>query len=82
MSLKSANDKGDNGMIPANLHRSPGICLTAEEKPGKRQLGDRLIKAVRPIIASNGAPYLPMKSVRSNRTSGRAKEAKKERSEL
>ena len=26
-----ANDKGDNEMIPGAVHRSPGICLTAEE---------------------------------------------------
>ena len=30
-----ANDKGDNDMIPGLVHRSPGICLTAEETPGK-----------------------------------------------
>jgi hypothetical protein len=30
-----ANDKGDNEMIPGAVHRSPGIYLTAEEKPGK-----------------------------------------------
>ena len=35
----SNNDKGDNGMIPGAVHRSPGICLTAEENPGKLQLG-------------------------------------------
>ena len=34
------NDKGDNEMIPRAVHRSPGICLTAEENPGKPQLGD------------------------------------------
>ena len=26
-----ANDKGDNEMILGAVHRSPGICLTAEE---------------------------------------------------
>ena len=25
------NDKGDNEMILGAVHRSPGICLTAEE---------------------------------------------------
>ena len=35
-----ANDKGDNEMIPVVVHISPGICLTAEENPGKSQLGD------------------------------------------
>ena len=40
-----ANDKGDNEvMIPGPVDRSPGICLTAEENPGKPQLGDRLMK--------------------------------------
>jgi hypothetical protein len=33
-----ANDKGDNKMIPGAVHRSPVICLTAEESPGKPQL--------------------------------------------
>ena len=28
-----ANDKGDNEMILGAVHRSPGICLTAEETP-------------------------------------------------
>ena len=27
----SANDNCDNQMIPGDVHRSPGICLTAEE---------------------------------------------------
>ena len=36
-----ANDKGDNDMILKAVHRSPGICLTAEENPRKPQLGDR-----------------------------------------
>ena len=29
--MSVANDKGDNEMIPGAVHRSPGICLTAEE---------------------------------------------------
>ena len=33
-----ANDKGDNVMILGAVHRSPGICLTAEETPRKPQL--------------------------------------------
>ena len=37
------NHKGDNEMIPGAVHRSPAICLTAKENPGKPQLGDRLI---------------------------------------
>jgi hypothetical protein len=39
-----ANDKGNNEMILEAVHRSPGICLTAEENPRKPQLGDRLMK--------------------------------------
>ena len=41
-----ANDKGDNEMIPGAAHRSPGICLTAEENPRKPKLGDRLMKGL------------------------------------
>ena len=35
-----ANDKGDNEMLLGAVRRSPGICLTAEEDPGKPQLGE------------------------------------------
>ena len=41
-----ANDKGDNEMIPGAVHRSSGICLTAEENPRKPQLGDHLMKGL------------------------------------
>ena len=41
-----ANDKGDNEMILGAVHRSPGICLIAEETPRKPQLGDRLMKGL------------------------------------
>ena len=34
-----ANDKGDDEMILEAVHRSPRICLTAEENPRKPQLG-------------------------------------------
>ena len=54
----STNYKGDNEMIPSSVHRSPSIYLTSEENPGKLQLGDRLMKTVRPGIASNGVPFL------------------------
>ena len=43
--------KGGNEVKPENVHRSPGICLTTEEDSGKLQLGDSLMKAVRPIVA-------------------------------
>ena len=35
-----ANDKDDNEMILGTVHKSPGICLTAEENPRKPQPGD------------------------------------------
>ena len=57
-SVTVTNDKGDNEMIPGAVHRSPGICLTAEENPGKPQLGDRLMKVVQLVIVSNGVPFL------------------------
>ncbi len=41
-----ADDKGDNEMIPVAVHRSPVICLTFEENPGKPQLEDRLMKGL------------------------------------
>ena len=71
-----ANDKGDNEMILGAVHRSPGICLTPEENPRKPQLGDCLI---RPVIASNGVPFLQMRSTGSLSTSGREKGGNKER---
>ena len=39
---QSANDKGDIKVTQGAEHRSPGIHLTAEKKPGKPLLGDRL----------------------------------------
>ena len=58
-------------MIPGDVYRSPGIFLMTEE-----------MKAVLPVIASNGVPYLKMSSVGSQSTSGRVKEEKKERTGL
>ena len=74
----SANDKGDNEVKPGAGHKSPGIYLTAEENPGKPQLRDHLMRALRPVIASNGIPYLQMTSVGSHSTPGREREEKKE----
>ena len=65
----SANDKGDNEMIATAVHRSHDICFTAEENPGKPQLGDRPMKALRPNIASIGVPCLKMRSVELHITS-------------
>ena len=41
-----ANDKDDSEMILGAVHRSPGICLTAEENLRKPQLGDHLMKGL------------------------------------
>ena len=50
------NEKDDNEMILGAVHRSPGICLTAEETSRKPQLGDSLM---------NGAVRLVMRSLSS-----------------
>ena len=68
-----ANDKDDNEIIPGTVHKYLGICLKAEENPGKPQL-----ETVRPVIASNGVPFLQIRSVGTHSTSGREKEGKKE----
>ena len=49
----------NNEMIPWAVHRSPGLSYGC----GKPQLGDPLMKAMRPVISSNGVPYLQMTSV-------------------
>ena len=54
----SVNDKGNNEMIPKSVHRSPDIYLMVEENPGKSQLGDRPMKAVRSVLASDRIHYL------------------------
>ena len=71
-----ASGKGDNEMILAAVHRSPAICLTAEETSARRPSDEG---AVPPVIASNGVPFLQMRSVGSHSTSGREKEGIKER---
>jgi hypothetical protein len=68
-----ANDKSDNEMILGAVHRSPGICLTAVEKPRKPQLGDHVMKG----LCDQSSPQ--MRSVGLHRTSGREKEGKQER---
>ena len=79
--MSLANDKDDNGMILGAVNRSPGICLIAEVKPQLETSASRLSDegAVRPVIASNGVPFLQMRSVGSHGTSGREKEGIKER---
>ena len=66
-------------MIPAAVHRSPGTCLTAEEIPKKPARRPPDEEAVRPVIASNGVPFLQMRSVGLHSTSEREKEGNKER---
>ena len=39
-------------MIPEALHTSDDIYLIDEENPEKPQVGDRLMKVVRPVIVS------------------------------
>ena len=62
------------------MHPHPSIYLTDEEKPGG-QLGDYLMKFVRPVIASNEVLYLQMTSVGLQGTSERKRDRKKERTE-
>ena len=68
------NDKDDNEMIPGAVHRSPGICLTAEVNP-RRPFDEG---AVGPVIASYGDSFLQMRSVGSHSTSGKEKEGNNE----
>ena len=71
-----ANDKGDNEMILGAVHRTPGICLAAEENPGKPQLGDRPMKG----LCDQSSPQMgSFTSVGSHRTSGMEKQGKKEK---
>ena len=74
-----ANDKDDNEMILGAVHRSPDICLTAEENPRKPARRPSDEEAVRPVIASNGIPFLQMRSVGVPSTSAREMEGNKER---
>ena len=64
-----ANDKGDNEMILGAVHSSPGICLTAKKDPRKLSRRPSDEGAVRPVIASNGVPFLQMRSVGTHSTS-------------
>ena len=53
VSRQSAYDKDVELQGEGAVHRSPGIYLTTKENSGKARLGGRLMKAVRPVIASN-----------------------------
>ena len=78
VSRQSYNDKGgwdDTGgcaQISWHLPHSWG-------KPRKTSARRQSLKAVLPVIVSNGDPYLQMRSVGSHSTSGMEKEGKKER---
>ena len=58
-----------------SVHRSPGICLTAEKTLARRPSDEGV---VRPVIASNGVHFLQVRSVGSHNTSGKEKEGIKE----
>jgi hypothetical protein len=40
VSCLSTNDIDENKMLPGDVHRSPGIYLTAEENPEKCKPGE------------------------------------------
>ena len=73
------NNNGENEMISEAVHRSPGICLTSEENPGKSELGDRLMKRLcDQSLSQMGSLTSQIRSVESHSTSGREKEGNKE----
>ena len=51
--------------------------LMAEKNPGKPQLGDKLMTAVRTVIASNEVPYFQMTSIGLHSTLRRNAEGRK-----
>ena len=70
-----ANDKGDNEMILEAVHRSFGICLTAEENCKKPQLGDRLVKG----LCDQSSPQIRSLSSKWGRQDRTAEERKEGR---
>ena len=75
-----ANVKGDNGMMPGAVHRSPGICFMTEENPGKPQLGKRLMKG----LCYQSSPQLGSigQSDRTAHQEGKRQERRKGRAEF
>ena len=63
LSRLSASFKDDNEEKSGAVYTIPKIYFLAEETPGKPQLGDRLMKAVLPVISLIGVPSLQMTSV-------------------
>ena len=72
----SIHNKSDNEAKPGAAYRSPDLYPTPEENPGKPQLGDHLMKVVRPVTASNQILDLQMASVGLRR---KQEEGKKKR---
>ena len=64
-------------MIPGAVHRSPEMFLTAEENPGKSQLGDRLMKG----LCDQSSPKMASLTFNEVNTSARETEGKKESTE-
>ena len=58
-------------MVPGAIHRSPGICLTTEDNPGKLQIIDRLMKR----LCEQSSPQ--MGSISSNEVSRVAQRVRK-----
>ena len=74
-----ANDKGDNEMIPGAVHRSPGICVTAEENPGISQLGDPLMKRLCDQSSPQTSSFPKNEADSTAQRVSRGKERQKER---
>ena len=71
------NDKGDNEMIPGAVLFHLPYSWGKPQKTSARRPSDE--GAVRPVITSNGVPFLQMRSVGLHSTSGREKEGIKEK---
>ena len=54
----SANGRGNNEIIPELCIDPLTFTLRLRKSPKKTRQGERLMKAVRPIIASNRAPVV------------------------
>ena len=68
---------GDNEIKTMVVHRSATIYFMGEKNLGKAQLGVNLMKTVRLVIASNGAPYIQMPTVVSQSTSVKEKKGRR-----
>ena len=65
--------------VSVAVHRSPGICLTAEEYSRKPQLGDHLMKGLCDQSSPQMGPFPPDEV---GRIAGREKDENKERTGL